>query len=118
MESISTRRRLNFSTLVAGVLGIVVGVVATVLLPNLKAQTPVNTHAKDGLTVTLHFKKGGSNKTLELQGCSALENTGNSRDCAGEKTINREWSAQASVEWNGKEGGSGCTTVGGVRYCW
>jgi len=117
MESISTRRRLNFSTLVAGVLGVVVGVFGMILLPSLRAQAPVNVHASDGLTVTLHFKRG-SNRTLELQGCVASENTGVSRSCAQEKTIERAWSAQAAVEWNGKDGGSGCTTVGGVRYCW
>ena len=117
MESISERRRLKSSTLVVGVLGIVVGVVGTLLLPNLRAQTPVNTHAKDGLTVTLHFKRG-QNHTLELQGCSAFENDGKSRDCAGEKAIQREWNGQAFVEWNGENGGSGCTTVGNVRYCW
>jgi hypothetical protein len=118
MESNGAKRRFRFNTLVAGVLGVAVGVLAMMLIPSLlRAQEPLNSPASSGLTVTLHFKRG-SNRTLELQGCIASENMGVSRNCGAEKTIDRQWSAQIAVDWNGQDGGSGCTTVGGVRYCW
>ena len=123
MESNSAERRLRVRTLVAGVLGIVVGVLAMVAIPALRAQEqppPVNLSDNDGLTVTLYLRKSkGSARTLELQGCGASEKNGVTRPCSGtEKTVKRVWSGQAAVEWNGDDGGSGCTTVGGTRYCW
>ena len=119
MESNSARRPLKLNTLVVGVLGIVVGVLAMALSPSLLAQPPkpVNQHNPNAVTVTLHFKRG-ANMTLELQGCTAKELNGNDRGCDAGKPITKPWTAQVNIEWNGQDGGSGCSTVGGVRYCW
>ena len=122
MKSNSERRRVKLSTLGAGLVGMVAGTLMMGLMPNLSGaqSAPLNSPAKDGITVTLHFKKStGSAKTLELQGCAASENSGVSRQCIAEqKMITRNWSGQAAIEWNGNDGGSGCATVGGERFCW
>ena len=77
-----------------------------------------NKHNSQGLTVTLHFQKG-SGKSLELIGCTALEaSNATTKQCGASKTVTRNHTVQAAIEWNGQPNGSGCASVGGVEFCW
>ena len=131
MESNNRKRLLSGRIMAAGFVGVLVGVLVIGFMPSASEEAEsgvvqgvqqLNSHDNNGLTVTIHFKRG-ANKTLIMQGCKAKEKTSPEKVCGAANSVDRNWSAQVAIVWNGQGGasstsGSGCATVGGTQYCW
>ena len=124
MES-NNRKRL-VGMLAAGLVGVLVGALVTGFVARASEQEkpaavdPNNTHDNSGMTVTLHLEKQGEDG-LRLRGCHAQELGSSEKEfpCGKGRPEGLVWKAEkVKIEWNGKQGGSGCVEVGGVPYCW